>query len=303
MEIKFYNRVTQKIEIEKVYGDKMIEWLYQSNSGKALSGFVSSPFASKFYGALQDSKLVSQRKIQPFIQKFNINMDDYVPEEGHSQSVPYSTFNQFFIRRFKKGKRPFVSVSSEMAAFSEARYYGYEVVKDNESVPVKGKNLSPEELIKNPKWNETFKDGPLLLARLCPVDYHRYHYPDDGEIIEDYRIHGHFHSVNPLALKAKEDILITNERHVTILQTKNFGKLAYIEVGATCVGKIIQSKPLTPGANFLRGDEKGYFLFGGSTVIVVGEKGAWKPSEDILNNTKNGIETYLHLGMSVAMKI
>ena len=189
-----------------------------------------------------------------------------------------------------------------MAAFSEARYYGYEEVKDNETVPVKGRNLSPEELVKNSKWNDTFKDGPLLLARLCPVDYHRYHYPDDGEILDDYRIHGQFHSVNPLALKAKEDILITNERHVTVLQTKNFGKLAYIEVGATCVGKIIQSKPLTKGSSFNRGDEKGYFLFGGSTVIVVGEKGAWKPSEDILTNTKSGIETYLHLGMTVATK-
>ena len=132
------------------------------------------------------------------------------------------------------------------------------------------------------------------------MDYHRYHFPDDGKIVDDYRVSGLYHSVNPLALKSKEDILITNERHVTILETKNFGKLAYIEVGAICVGKIIQSKPLDKGREFARGEEKGYFLFGGSTVIVIGEKGKWKPSADILMNTKKGMETYLHLGMSVA---
>jgi phosphatidylserine decarboxylase len=106
--------------------------------------------------------------------------------------------------------------------------------------------------------------------------------------------------VNPLALNSKEDILITNERHVTILETKNFGKIAYIEVGAICVGKIIQSKPLDKGRAFLKGEEKGYFLFGGSTVIIVGEKGKWKPSNDIIQNTKNKMETYLHLGTTVA---
>jgi phosphatidylserine decarboxylase len=141
----------------------------------------------------------------------------------------------------------------------------------------------------------------LLLARLCPVDYHRFHFPDNGQVVEDYRIHGLFHSVNPLALKVKPDIFIQNERHVTILDTENFGKLAYIEVGAICVGKIIQSTKLHPSKTFSRGDEKGYFLFGGSTVIVLGEKGKWKPSVDIVDNTHQGIETYLHLGTSVAV--
>ncbi|WP_221887047.1 phosphatidylserine decarboxylase [Bacteriovorax stolpii] len=299
MEIKFYNRVTGKVDHEMVYGDKFIEWLYESPSGKGLSHLVCKAPISKFYGALQDLPL-SQQKVAPFIKKFQIQMDDYLPEDGRTEQSPYSTFNQFFIRRFRPGKRPIVENPSEMAAFSEARYYGYESVLDNETVPVKGHNLKPKALIANSKWESTFEDGPLLLARLCPVDYHRYHFPDDGKIVDDYRVSGLYHSVNPLALKSKEDILITNERHVTILETKNFGKLAYIEVGAICVGKIIQSKPLDKGREFVRGEEKGYFLFGGSTVIVVGEKGKWKPSADILANTKKGMETYLHLGMSVA---
>lgn len=301
MEIKFFNRVTGKEDIEMVYGDKFIEWLYESTSGKSLSTLICKAPLSKFYGALQDLPL-SQQKVAPFIKKFNIKMEDYLPEDGRSEKSPYSSFNQFFIRRFRPGRRPIVQAPHEMAAFSEARYFGYECVRDDETVPVKGFNLQPKALLANTKWEKTFEDGPLLLARLCPVDYHRYHYPDDGSIVDDYRVSGLYHSVNPLALKQKQDILITNERHVTIIDTVNFGKLAYIEVGAICVGKIIQSKPLDKGRAFARGEEKGYFLFGGSTVIVVGEKGKWKPSADILENTKKGMETYLHLGMTVASK-
>lgn len=300
MEINFYNRVTQSVEREKVYGDKMVEWLYQSNSGKALSHLICQPAISKLYGALQDTAW-SKNKIAPFIKNFNIPMDDYLPETQNTES-PYSSFNQFFIRRFKEGKRAFVQNSDDLAAFSEARYLGYNSVHDDESIPVKGIYLKPKHLISNSLWEESFHDGPLLLARLCPVDYHRFHYPDDGIILDDYRVEGLLHSVNPLALKSKQDILITNERHITIVETKNFGKLAYIEVGAICVGKIVQSKPLVKGDSFKRGQEKGYFLFGGSTVIVIGEKGKWTPSQDILEFTKKGMETYLHLGMSVAKR-
>jgi len=300
MEINFYNRLTRSIEIEKVYGDKLVEWLYQSNSGKTLSQLICKPPLSKLYGAIQNTSW-SKNKIAPFIKNFNIPMDEYIAESSDTK-FPYSSFNQFFIRKFKEGKRSFVQGPEEMAAFSEARYFGYESIADNESIPVKSVYLKPKELINNKLWEETFCDGPLLLARLCPVDYHRFHYPDDGIVLDDYRVEGLLHSVNPLALKAKQDILITNERHVTILETKNFGKLAYIEVGAICVGKIVQSKNLVKGNTFKRGDEKGYFLFGGSTVIVIGEKGKWKPSLDILEYTQKGIETYLQLGMSVAKR-
>lgn len=301
MEINFFNRITLKIESEKVYGDKLVEWLYQSESGKLLSSVICKAPLSKLYGYYQDLS-VSQRKIIPFIKNFNIKMQDYLPEEGRNGESPYSSFNQFFIRRFKPGVREFIKQENQMAAFCEARYFGYTLVHDDEKIPVKGHYLRPKELLANAKWEDTFLDGALLLARLCPVDYHRFHYPDDGVILDEYRVPGVLHSVNPIALKAKQDVLITNERHVTIIETKNFGKLAYIEVGAICVGKIVQSNPLEKGKSFKRGEEKGYFLFGGSTVIVIGEKNKWKPSQDILDYTKKGLETYVQLGMSVASK-
>jgi phosphatidylserine decarboxylase len=300
VEIKYFNRHSGQVEIEKVYGDKAIEWLYESTSGKLVSSGLAKAPASIFYGILQDMPW-SKGKISNFCQTFNIDLEDFQPEEGReNKDRPYSNFNKFFIRKFKPGKREFVSNSTEMAAFSEARYFGYESISDDDTIPVKGVHLNAKELLANEKWTETFQDGPLLLARLCPVDYHRFHYPDDGIVIDYYKVKGAYHSVNPLALKAKENIFSTNVREVTILETENFGKLAYVEVGAIFVGRIVQSSDLK---TFKKGDEKGYFLFGGSTVIVLGEKGRWKPSNDIILNTKKGMETYLHLGTSVGLKM
>ncbi|MDH5581098.1 MAG: phosphatidylserine decarboxylase, partial [Bdellovibrionales bacterium] len=88
-------------------------------------------------------------------------------------------------------------------------------------------------------------------------------------------------------------------RHVTILDTKNFGRIAYVEVGATMVGKIIQNYK---GKTFTRGQEKGMFLFGASTVMVYGEKGLWKPSQDILEHTHNGLEVLIQLGDQTAIR-
>jgi phosphatidylserine decarboxylase len=300
-EIKYFNRITGKVDVEKVYGDWFIKFLYTSFAGQRVGGIFTNRYFSKLYGGLQDLPN-SHKKVRPFIEKFNIPIDEYEPGTRPSLDArdSYRTFNEFFIRKFKLGKRNFVSESHRMPAFAEARYVGFEAINDKSLYPVKGNFLRAKDLIGNEQVAKIFEGGPLLIARLCPVDYHRYHYPDDGKVLDHYSIPGAFDSVNPMALKFKNQIFIQNERYVSVLQTENFGRLAYIEVGAICVGKIVQShrwnKPFT------RGEEKGYFLFGGSTVIVVGEKGAWKPSQDIISNTDKGIETYLHLGLEVAVK-
>ncbi len=300
MEIKYFSRESQDLQIEKVYGDAAVRWMYETSSGKTFSELFVRPFVSKAYGALQSSSLISKRKIKPFIRDFAIKMDEFDPTPGRTEEDPYAHFNEFFIRPFKAGKRPFVSDEHLFPAPCEARYFGHAGHSDDLKIPVKGVHMRPRDLVFSEKWAETFSDGPLVVARLCPVDYHRYHYPDAGEVVESYRVPGILHSVNPIALKQKSEIFLQNERQVSILETKNFGKLAYIEVGATCVGKIVQS---SKSKQFSRGEEKGYFLFGGSTVILLGEKGAWTPSQDILDWTAKGTEVYLKLGQEMGHKL
>jgi phosphatidylserine decarboxylase len=286
-EIQLFNRYTNKLEKEKIYGESFMRWAYSSFSGKIVMGVVPLKLLSQFFGTLQDTKY-STRKIDKFVKDFDICMDDFLEEEGGG----YSSFNSFFERKFAPGKREFVK-DSNLAAFSESRYFGHEKLTKDERVPVKGYNLSMKELIGDDNISTEFLDGPVLIGRLAPVDYHRFHFPDSGRILKSYRVKGQFESVSPVALEIKKDILIKNERQVTILETDYFGKLAYIEVGAVCVGKIVQTYR---GDSFTRGEEKGTFLFGGSTVIVVGKKGVWKPSDDIIENSNKGIETYVKLG-------
>ena len=298
--ITYFNRSAQRKEAELVYGDSAIRFVYDNWLGKLLAPIVASKPVSQLYGCYQDWS-ISKNKVPPFVEKFDIDLSIYkagsvaAKEKKHS----YKNFNEFFIREFEDHQRVFVNEQNKMPAFCEARYFGHDKIDGEVTIPVKGKLLNANGLLGGSNWAQTFSGGPLLVARLCPVDYHRYHYPLDGETLDSFSIRGQYHSVNPLALAAKPEIFIVNERRVSVLETDNFGKLAYIEVGAAMVGKIVQSHD--EATSHRLGDEKGYFLFGGSTVILLGEKGKWRPSEDILTNTKSGIETYLHLGEEVAV--
>lgn len=292
--IWFWNRKEAREEVEQVYGDAVLQWVYGTKVGQSLADqILSKPFLSHLYGLYQSSRF-SGHKIQPFIEKFKIPMEDF-------EEKPYLTFNEFFIRKFKPGVRVFVKDPQSFPAFSEARYLAYERIEPDQTFPVKGQMLSAQALLGQSDFTQRFEGGPLLLARLCPTDYHRFHFPDQGKVLKSYRIHGDLHSVNPLALKYKNEIFMTNERNVSILETQHFGKLAYIEVGALCVGKIVQTH--TGNQEFNRGDEKGYFLFGGSTVIVLGEAGKWRPDRDLLQQTALGRETLVQLGERVAVSM
>lgn len=289
--IIFWDRKKQEESKEKVYGGKGVRFLYENPLGKKLRFLLRRPLFSRLYGLWQNMAL-SQRKIAPFIEKFNIDMSEY---EKHS----FKNFNDFFIRKFKEGKRPFIQEPLKMPAFCEARYYGVEILSKERAFPIKGASLPILGILgeKGEAWRKVFEHGPMLLARLCPVDYHRFHFPDNGRILDSWADGGELESVNPMALREKPEIFLKNHRHISILETENFGKLAFIEVGAICVGKIVQTHG---GESFQRGEEKGYFLFGGSTVIMLGEKGRWKPSQDILERTSKGQEVLIPLGDELA---
>ncbi len=291
--IVYWNRETQREETERVYGEKWIRWIYDTRPGQHLTeNLLAHHFVSKLYGLVQDSGW-SRRKIPRFIKDFEIPMEEF-------EDTRFNTFNEFFTRAFKPGMRPFPEDLREMGAFAEARYFAFEKVTRDQKFPIKGTALSADVLLGSAERAAPFIGGPVLLARLCPVDYHRFHYPDGGVTQASYRLGGKLHSVNPMALAYRPEILCTNERHVSILDTHQFGKLAYVEVGALCVGKIIQTHP--PDMPFKRGDEKGMFLFGGSTVVVLGQPGVWQPDSDLLEQSAQGRETLVKLGQRIAVK-
>lgn len=291
--LEFYNSETQRIEQEDVYGAAAVRFLYATRIGGWIERVVAhNAVFSSIYGWFQNLRF-SRRKIEPFIERMGIDRSQFVEPAGG-----YAHFNAFFTREFRPGVRVFDPSPGILPAFAEARYLGWEQVGNTQTFPVKGRDISARELLGDApdaqKWAERFTGGPVLIARLCPVDYHRYHYPVAGRTLAQWSLRGRYHSVNPLALHALGVVFSENVRRVAILETPELGRLAMIEVGATGVGRIVQTFDETQP--FGRGEEKGHFLFGGSTVILLGEPGHWKPSPLILEHTAQRREVWLPLG-------
>lgn len=277
---------------EKVAGRTEMEWLYGSAVGESLRSVLKLPFASQLYGAWQSSSL-SRSKIEPFVREFEIPMHEF-------ESGPFDSFNDFFIRKFRTGLRSFPTQPAAFPAFAEGRYSLLEDVRANTSLSVKGATIELSELIQDSDLIKMFSGGSVLIARLCPVDYHRFHFPDDGHIERCFNISGELESVNPLTFQANPRVFLRNERHISVCATKQFGKILLLEVGAMMVGKIIQTHK--GPAPFLKGDEKGYFLFGGSTCIAITQPGAVQWDTRLSSNTKAGFETLVRLGTCIGMR-
>lgn len=264
---------------------------YESLPRRSFTQWLESEPLYDWLLAVYQNTRRSARQIEPFIKKHHIDMSEFKP-------VTYRSFAEFFDREFLPGERPFTTSPNEMAAFAEARYFGWDTIRPDQEFPIKGCSLRAEQILGSATRAAPFIDGPVVLGRLSPVDYHHVHYPDDGTTIERAQLGRSLWTVQWHALQHQPDILLRNERQINILDTAHFGKLAFVEVGAMSVGRIVQVHPLDKP--FRRGDEKSVFKFGGSAVIVFGEPGKWRPSEDILQDTQENIETLVRLGDVIA---
>ena len=159
---------------------------------------------------------------------------------------------------------------------------------------VKGEMFSLLELLQDRSLAERYSSGSLLLSRLCPVDYHRFHFPASGVPTETKMIHGPLYSVNPIALRQNIRILARNKRCITELQTERFGKVLLLEIGATCVGSICQT--YSPNVSVPKGAEKGYFKFGGSSTITIFEPDRIRFDQDLLEHSQQHREVFARMG-------
>ena len=265
---------------------------YESQPHRSLNQWLEShPLYDWLLAAYQNSRF-SAKNIEPFIRKHRIDMSEFEPG-------PYRSYAEFFERCFRPGVRTFPTEPGSMGAFAEARYFGWERLEPWQQFPVKGHSLDAARILGD-EIARSFEGGPVILARLSPMDYHHVHYFDDGRTSEHHRAGGRLWTVNRHALLTKPDILFRNERQVNILETANFGRVGFVEIGALSVGRIVQAHPLD--APFTRSEEKSVFRFGGSAIAVFGETSRWRPAADILQNTAKGIETLLRLGEPIASR-
>jgi len=293
--IKYYNRKEKKYEIEKVAGEKYLNWSYSSPVGKGLVELLlKKKLFSKLYGYYCDTKL-SRKKIDAFIEDFNIDMS-INPKASHE----YSSFNDFFIRTLNSDARFINKNTNILISPCDGKISAYENINLNDLVQIKGFTYSLKELLQADEIYKLYMGGTCLIFRLCPTDYHRFHFVDHGVCGDTTKIKGHYYSVNPIALKNVNKLFCQNKREWSIFHSDNFSDIIYMEVGATCVGSIIQN--YMPNSKVTKGEEKGYFKFGGSTVILFLKKDVVKIHEDLLEQTQLGFETSIQLGEEIGLK-
>lgn len=294
--IKIYNRKTKKYDIEKVSGEKYLNWIYSSSLGMSLLEIIiKKRLFSSLYGKYCDTK-TSSKKIKNFVEEFNINMDESITTING-----FKSFNDFFTRKLKATYRPVNLHRNIFISPGDGRISAYENIDLQKVIQVKGLYYSLEELINSKEIANKFKNGVCLILRLCPTDYHRFHFVDNGTCEQVNKIKGNYYSVNPIALNKIPKLFCQNKREWSIFHSENFGDVLYMEVGATCVGSIIQS--YTPNKGVSKGYEKGFFKFGGSTVILFLQQNKVKIDEDILEQTKLGYETKVIMGEEIGSKL
>ncbi len=296
-QINYINRITGQKEVEEVYGGKALHFLYGHDLISRLLGtsllhslVKFSPF-SALYGSWQKSPL-SKKKIQPFIEKFKVDASEFqLPVER------FSSFNDFFIRRLKPEARPIAPGKDVAIMPADGRYYFYQNIKEADGFIVKGQKFDIAKLLEDHHLASHYVEGSMVMARLCPIDYHRFHFPCDCVPGPTRLINGWLYSVNPIAVKKNLNIFTENKRTVCEMQTEAFGKVLFIEIGATSVGSIHET--YTPGHFHPKGAEKGYFSFGASSLILLFEKDCITFDSDLIAATEQGLEIRCLFGQSM----
>lgn len=293
--IRVFNRKNNTYEIENVAGENYINWTYSSPVGKSfLELLIKKKFFSKVYGSYCDTAL-SKKKIAPFIKDFNIDMN--ISKENISD---FNSFNDFFIRTLHNDSRPIDMSKEAVVSPGDGRLFAYTDISTDNLIQVKGITYSLSELLGDDKIAKEYEGGVCLVLRLCPTDYHRFHFIDSGIPLENHLIKGNYYSVNPIALERVAKLYCQNKREWSIFKSDNFGDIIHVEVGATCVGTIKQS--YTPNEIVTKGAEKGYFKFGGSTTILFFKKDTVKIDDDILDQSALGFETQVFMGETIGKK-
>lgn len=271
------------------FSDRLLNFFYNTKRGRLMLGYMIRPGFSAFMGKVLDSR-VSRVLIHPYVKSTNMDMSEYVPTK-------YKSYNQFFTRHIKPENRPLDPDPNVLISPSDGKVLIYPI-SGKLVVNIKGNNYSIKSLLTNTELSEEYYGGYMYVIRLSPDDYHRYVYSVGGRKSNNVTINGIYHTVKPIAFELT-NVYYENTRCYTIIDSEVFGRVIQMEVGALAVGRIVN---LMEDGVVQRGTEKGYFEFGGSTIILLVKKDMVIPDEDILKNSFEDVETVVKVGERIGIK-
>jgi phosphatidylserine decarboxylase len=268
-----------------------LRWSYESRSGPLLFRLLNNRYVCGLYQRYQGLS-GSRRRIAPFIARYGID-----PTEIERPLDEYASFNAFFCRRLKEGARPFPAEPGRLGSPGDGKLLVQPELSGDLELPVKGVRAPLDRLVGSPEEAARYRGGAAAVLRLAPYDYHRFHFCDGGDAGEPRVIGGGYHSVNPIALARVPDVFARNKRAVSAVDSDAFGRVLYIEVGAFNVASIVQSYD---AGRVARGQEKGYFQFGGSTIVLLFEPGRVRFDGDLVRDSEEGLEVQVRTGSGIA---
>jgi phosphatidylserine decarboxylase len=271
----------------------LLQFLYQKGFGSVIRAALTRKWFSSLAGKYCDHKL-SKKHIVPFIKEHSIDSSEALePIEN------FKTFNDFFIRKLKPEARPINSEPRSIISPADGHVIIYEHYTRGSRFPVKQSTFNLEKFLGNKQLAKEYEGGTIMIFRLAPWDYHRFHFPLDCIPSKPTIINGKYESVNPLVYKTGIQPLTENERRVYSLKTSSCDDVAMISVGALCVGRIVET--YKPDHEYCKGEEAGYFSFGGSTVVLIFKKGTLSINPEIITNSQEGKETPIKMGQKIAL--
>ncbi len=275
--------------IKETGQDKFLKKLYTTVLGRVFVRILITKPITSICGFFLNRK-ISTLFIKRFIKNNNIDMSQY-------EERKFKSYNDFFTRQIKEGKRPINESPNVLISPSDGNATVVPIGEDT-VFSIKNTQYTLAQLLRDEKLAEDFKGGFCYIIRLAVDNYHRYCYSCDGVKSENVHIKGVLHTVNPIAAELRP-IYKENTREFTLIESDKFGKLIQMEVGALVVGKIANYHKGT--YKHRKGEEKGMFEFGGSTIIVLTQKGQIKPSPDILANSGEDCETIVKMGEEIGL--
>ena len=270
--------------------DHLLEVIYGHALTRMLLRPFLSPAVSDICGKFLSTRL-SRRIVPSFVKKNHIDLGIYERQE-------FDSYNAFFTRKIKAEQRPINDQKNVLISPSDGKVTAYPITQKGRFW-IKHTQYSAAQLLKDERLAERYMDGWIYVIRLTVDDYHRYCYVADGRKSRQRKIRGVLHTVNPVA-NDYYPIYKMNSREYCLLKTKELGTILLMEVGALMVGKINNHEE--DSAQVKRGDEKGMFEFGGSTIVVMTEPGMAEPDKDIIHNTKAQAETLVKMGEPIGCK-
>ncbi len=291
MQVLYRKRGSKEIFRETVLGERWIRWVYEHRLSQKLFSFIvfRRPLFSALMGWYCNTRL-SRRQITTFISKLQIEVEEILEPIDS-----FRCFNDFFIRRLKPSARVVDSATEAIISPADGRILVYPQLQGDTLIPVKGRPYTLSALLQRDA--SEYNNGAVAVIRLCPADYHRFHFPCDGVVVATELINGYYHTVNPIALAANLPVLVENKRMLTFIEHAQLGRVAMVEIGAFGVGSIVQT---FTGAEVVKFQEKGYFKYGGSTIVLIFAPNKVLFEHDLVENSLDGYETYLQAGERIA---